>query len=318
MVVRSPDGTGLADSDWARVRAGDEIVVETESPTFDGPETDHGALPAADVEALRLAGFAKAAVSNSGGDFRKLLYFAPASREEAVIRAEKIFAEKFGDGINFEAVSVGLVSPDEPAAEAWSKKHRLVSAITEERLSSSSSSSTTAADVNLIALSSLKFDLLKKSVRSSVSTSGEDQQRCCDQKAGSFLQYNCARICSLLKQFDEMVERRVYPPLPDDDGVDVALLTDPQEWELVFKYVWTHGEMAAETRRPEHCHRLVQWLISLGLDFSSYYNRTHVLADPRPHLYPKMFARIRMLRKLKDILDFWLSDIFQLPLMTEI
>ena len=131
------------------------------------------------------------------------------------------------------------------------------------------------------------------------------------------MQYNCARVCSLLKQFDGMVEDGTYPAFKEE-SVDFGLLTDLQEWELIFKYLCPSLEMMKEIcGHPENVPRLVQWLMSFSMDFSSYYNRTHVLTDPREHLYPKMFARIQLFKRIKSWLEFWL-EVLDLPPLTEV
>ena len=245
----------------------------------------------------------------------KIITIAPISEEYVVNDAKRLLSQsRIESAVDFEIILVNHVTPDEEVKEAWKKKHELVSKISKKRLFSSSEE-ISSEKVNLITLSSLKFDLLKKSRKLNVFVARKEGQ--CDQKAGSFLQYNCARICSLLNQFDELVEQGAYPRLPSfEEGA--SLPTDQQEWELVFKYLHAHDEMISEVQQqPDNCHKLIQWLICFSHDFSAYYNRIHILSDQRSHLYPKMFARIRLLLKLKKMLEFWLGFL-DLPLLTSI
>ena len=43
---------------------------------------------------------------------------------------------------------------------------------------------------------------------------------------GCFVMYNCARMTTLLEQFQRNVDRGEYPPLPPVEGVDFSVLTD--------------------------------------------------------------------------------------------
>lgn len=291
-------------------------IAEGEFQSIEGrADSEHReeGISQAKVNALLLA---KLLGALDVGGFEKIVIVTPVSNEFVVNEAKRVWLESPSNrGHDVEIFPVHHVTPDEDAMEAWRRKRQLVAKISMERNFSGDEKEISSNKINLIALSSLKFDLLKKSRKSSVSLARDDDGQC-DQKAGSFLQYNCARICSLLNQFEELVESGTYPPLPDADD-ESELPSDEKEWELVFKYLYAHREMIQEMRSIDNCHKLVQWLISFSHDFSAYYNRTRILCDRREHLYPKMFARIRLLLKLKDMLEFWLNFL-GLPLLTSI
>uniref|UniRef100_A0A1Y1KHR4 DALR anticodon binding domain-containing protein n=2 Tax=Photinus pyralis TaxID=7054 RepID=A0A1Y1KHR4_PHOPY len=46
-------------------------------------------------------------------------------------------------------------------------------------------------------------------------------------KGASFILYNCARLATLLKEFQRKVELKSYPELPDLDKIDFSVLTQP-------------------------------------------------------------------------------------------
>ena len=313
-----PQGIDSLDEAWANVR--DATLITTNCDQSSRSSEGGNSLPAGTSIETQATCYA-ALVKNCLEDFecRQVLLFTSVAREQ-IVKATKTQLEesygRFSAGVDVQIIPVGHVNPDENVAQTWKKKCQFVREITRERLHSDEEDIPEEA-VRLIALSSLKLDLLRKNHKMTVSLHQEEKDQRCDQKAGSFLQYNCARICSLLKQFDDMVEDGTYPEVPVG-GVDASVLTDNQEWELVFKYLCSHPEMLALAYgHPENVSRLVQWLISFSLEFSSYYNRTHILTDPREHLYPKMFARIQLLKSLRNLLSFWLK-VFDLPLLTEV
>lgn len=43
----------------------------------------------------------------------------------------------------------------------------------------------------------------------------------------SFIFYNCARIATLLKEFEKRVKKKEYPVLPDIGNVDFTTLNQP-------------------------------------------------------------------------------------------
>ena len=326
MIIWHPQGQTAFDPKWSPLedisivdqREFDSIVDDFLSRAGDsddlGSGYDSSSSAALPQQAHRCAVALHSA--STGKSYQRLLYFTVSAREGVARAMKELWARRFknDDVADLEIVVVGRVNPDLVVKDAWERKRETVYVITKERLDGVEKVS--EEKINLITLSSLKFDLLKKNVRSNVALRVDETEQRCDEKAGSFVQYNCARVCSILNQFQDMVSDGTYPPVPQN--VNAILLSDSQEWELVSKYLGTHTEMIAETTgHPENLSRLVQWLISFGLDFSSYYNRTHVLTDPREHLYPKMFARIKLLQKLREWLEYWLH-VLDLEPLTEV
>lgn len=57
-----------------------------------------------------------------------------------------------------------------------------------------------------------------------------------------------------------------------------------------------------------------KFLVQLSMDFSSYYNRVHILGEPRPHLFGQMFARLQLLRAVREVLHTGLAMLGLPPL----
>ncbi|KAJ8301934.1 hypothetical protein KUTeg_020921 [Tegillarca granosa] len=111
-----------------------------------------------------------------------------------------------------------------------------------------------------------------------------------DSRAGSFVMYNCARLSTLFVHFEA-----------------------GEEWFLFFQYIFTYKDVIKQTveqivpasgeiQTKIHTHKICNFLIQLSHHLSSYYSRTHVLGDSRPHLMPKMFARLYLLKCIHKIM----------------
>ncbi|XP_015677378.1 DALR anticodon-binding domain-containing protein 3-like [Protobothrops mucrosquamatus] len=62
---------------------------------------------------------------------------------------------------------------------------------------------------------------------------------------------------------------------------------------------------------------ICKFLIQLSMDFSSYYNRVHILGEPRPHLFSQMFARLQLMRAVREVYHSALAT-FHLPPLSQI
>jgi len=92
-----------------------------------------------------------------------------------------------------------------------------------------------------------------------------------DGHTGPFLQYNHARLCSLMRKYGKPVE-------PD---VDFSLLTEPEETRLaIFLHDFPRRvRTVAATSEPA---TLAAYLIDLGDVYSSYYHRVRIITDDLP------------------------------------
>ncbi|ELU00657.1 hypothetical protein CAPTEDRAFT_128140, partial [Capitella teleta] len=126
-------------------------------------------------------------------------------------------------------------------------------------------------------------------------------------KGGVFVMYNCARLSTLFSNFEKAVEEGVYPALPPVSEIDFSTLKEEDEWGLVFNYVLIYPDLIENcvllNRGQAHCHKVCQFLQDFCRDLSSYYCRTHVLGESRPHLYPLMFARLYLLKSVFRVLS---------------
>ncbi|KAJ2950913.1 hypothetical protein O0L34_g5282 [Tuta absoluta] len=151
------------------------------------------------------------------------------------------------------------------------------------------------------------FELLQTKATSAVKINF-NQPTAGSSKGASFVLYNCARLETIIKTYNEKVEEGLYPPLPDIADVDLTLLTQEDEWILVFNYILGLPslinnciEMNDKTCefRPHH---ICSFLSSMVRVFSQYYRKVRILTEPRKHLLPVIFARMHMLIVLNETL----------------
>lgn len=131
-----------------------------------------------------------------------------------------------------------------------------------------------------------------------------------DTKGGVFLVYNYSRLSTLFENFENAVQSGKYEPLPSHGDIDFNLLQESEEWELVFNYLLMYPAVIFDSIKnlqlktakfPIQASKLCQFMQDLSNDFSSYYNRVHILCEPYPHLLPRMHARLYLMKALKQI-----------------
>ncbi|XP_057410774.1 DALR anticodon-binding domain-containing protein 3 isoform X2 [Balaenoptera acutorostrata] len=146
----------------------------------------------------------------------------------------------------------------------------------------------------VLSVATIKFEMLSTAPQSqlllaladsSISTKGT--------KSGTFVMYNCARLATLFESYKCSMEQGLYPTFPPVSSLDFSLLHDehpspPQgEWLLLFNSVLPFpdllGHTAALPRTAPGLHitarteMVCKFLVQLSMDFSSYYNRVHIL-----------------------------------------
>ncbi|KFB53333.1 AGAP003132-PA-like protein [Anopheles sinensis] len=127
-------------------------------------------------------------------------------------------------------------------------------------------------------------------------------------KGAAFILYNFARLVSIFKKYRLMMEQEGYPRIPPVDEVDFGLLTDPEEWHLLYVYVIgfpyavrrTLGDGDLERIAPHH---LLEFTFGLVSCLSKYYRSTRILTDNRPKLVPVMIARLHLLEAIYNVLQ---------------
>ncbi|KPJ16208.1 DALR anticodon-binding domain-containing protein 3 [Papilio machaon] len=146
--------------------------------------------------------------------------------------------------------------------------------------------------------SAVTFELLQTQPSSAVKINFDVSTGC--SKGAAFILYNCARLETIIRTFNEKVVDGTYPPLPQITNTDFSLLTQEEEWALVLTYAaGAAGALAGCGTGP---HRLCAFLSAMARLLSQYYRKTRILTEPRSHLLPVMFARIHMLKVLNETL----------------
>ncbi|KAL1021374.1 hypothetical protein UPYG_G00012480 [Umbra pygmaea] len=131
-------------------------------------------------------------------------------------------------------------------------------------------------------------------------------------RGGVFVMYNCARLHTLFDSYERGVEKGLYPEIPEVSQLDFSSLKEEGEWLLLFNYLIPFSETFDQSGQTLECDRagarlnlkteqICKLLVSLSKDFSSYYNRVHVLGEPLPHLFNQMFCRLQLLRALREL-----------------
>ncbi|KAJ0183104.1 hypothetical protein K1T71_001080 [Dendrolimus kikuchii] len=160
--------------------------------------------------------------------------------------------------------------------------------------------------------SAVKFELLQIKPNSAIKINF-DCSSTGSSKGASFILYNCARLETIIRTYNEKVNVGTYPPLPDFKDTDFTLLSQEDEWCLIFNFILglpSLLENCVEINdksieiRP---HLICTYLCSMVRVFSQYYRRTRILMEPRKHLLPVIFARMHMLKILNDTLKSCLN-----------
>ncbi|XP_041654965.1 DALR anticodon-binding domain-containing protein 3 [Cheilinus undulatus] len=131
-------------------------------------------------------------------------------------------------------------------------------------------------------------------------------------RGGVFVMYNCARLHTLFDSYERGVEKGLYPEIPESSQLDFSALKEEGEWLLLFNYLIPFSELMDQSGQALDCEgggarvnikteQICKFLVSLSKDFSSYYNRVHVLGEPLPHLFNQMFCRLYLLRALREL-----------------
>uniref|UniRef100_A0A8C7C1S1 DALR anticodon binding domain containing 3 n=1 Tax=Neovison vison TaxID=452646 RepID=A0A8C7C1S1_NEOVI len=178
---------------------------------------------------------------------------------------------------------------------------------------------------SVLSAATIKFEMLSTAPQSqlllaladgSISTKGT--------KSGTFVMYNCARLATLFEGYKHSREQGLYPTFPPVSSLDFSLLQDEGEWLLLFNGVLPFPELLSQTAAlacaapglhvTARTEMMCKFLVQLSMDFSSYYNRVHILGEPRPHLFGQMFARLQLLRAVREVLHAGLATLGLPPL----
>ncbi|NXV78855.1 DALD3 protein, partial [Atlantisia rogersi] len=179
--------------------------------------------------------------------------------------------------------------------------------------------------IDALTVAAIRFEMLSTAHRSQITLDLEDSSISTKgTKSGAFVMYNCARLATLFDTYQRAVEQGTYPPPPPASELNFSCLREEGEWLLLFNYLLPFPEVlqqAAQLSAPTQGIRITanteivcKFLIQLSMDFSSYYNRVHVLGEPFPHLFDQMFARLRLLGAVRDVFHSALATLHLPPL----
>ncbi|RMB98938.1 hypothetical protein DUI87_24483 [Hirundo rustica rustica] len=179
--------------------------------------------------------------------------------------------------------------------------------------------------IDALTVAAIKFEMLSTAHRSQITLDLENNSISTKgTKSGAFVMYNCARLATLFNAFQRAVEQGTYPPLPPVSELNFSCLREEGEWLLLFNYLLPFPEVlqqAAQLPPPSKGIRITastetvcKFLIQLSMDFSSYYNRVHILGEPFPHLFDQMFARLQLLGAVRDVFHSALATLHLPPL----
>ncbi|XP_050411795.1 DALR anticodon-binding domain-containing protein 3 [Patella vulgata] len=167
-----------------------------------------------------------------------------------------------------------------------------------------------------LTVAGLRFEMLSTTARNIVKLDLQENKdgQGLDNRAGSFVMYNCARLATLFKHYNDGVEKGFYPSLPDVDEVKFESLREEEEWTLLYNYIYIYPEMvkscvenlgpsSSDINAKIHTHKVANFLISLSRSLSSYYSRIHILGDCQPHLLAIMFPRLYLMKAAHQVLQ---------------
>ncbi|NWY75693.1 DALD3 protein, partial [Erithacus rubecula] len=179
--------------------------------------------------------------------------------------------------------------------------------------------------IDTLTVAAIRFELLSTAHRSQITLDLENNSISTKgTKSGAFVMYNCARLATLFSAFQQAVQQGTYPPLPPVSELNFSCLREEGEWLLLFNYLLPFPEVLQQAaqlppsskgiRVTANTETVCKFLIQLSMDFSSYYNRVHILGEPFPHLFDQMFARLQLLGAVRDVFHSALATLHLPPL----
>ncbi|XP_066900399.1 DALR anticodon-binding domain-containing protein 3 isoform X5 [Kogia breviceps] len=176
----------------------------------------------------------------------------------------------------------------------------------------------------VLPVATIKFEMLSTAPQSQLLLALADSISTKGTKSGTFVMYNCARLATLFESYKCSMEQGLYPTFPPVSSLDFSLLHDEGEWLLLFNSVLPFPDLLSQTAAlpctapglhiTARTEMVCKFLVQLSMDFSSYYNRVHILGEPRPHLFGQMFARLQLLRAVREVLHTGLAMLGLPPL----
>ncbi|KAK2091115.1 DALR anticodon-binding domain-containing protein 3 [Saguinus oedipus] len=178
---------------------------------------------------------------------------------------------------------------------------------------------------SVLCVATIKFEMLGTAPQSQILLALADSNISRKgTKSGTFVMYNCARLATLFESCKCSMEQGLYPTFPPVSSLDFSLLHDEGEWLLLFNSILPFPDLLSQTAVLDYTapglhiaartEMMCKFLVQLSMDFSSYYNRVHILGEPRPHLFGQMFVRLQLLRAVREVLHTGLAMLGLPPL----
>ncbi|KAF7250053.1 DALR anticodon-binding domain-containing protein 3 [Varanus komodoensis] len=179
--------------------------------------------------------------------------------------------------------------------------------------------------VSVLTSAAIRFEMLSTACQNQVLLDVEDTSISTKgTKSGAFVMYNCARLATLFETWQRAAEQGLYPAFPLPSELNYSSLREEGEWLLLFNSILPFQEVLRQgiqlpfssggLRVTASTEAICKFLIQLSMDFSSYYNRVHILGEPRPHLFDQMFARLQLMRAVQEVLRSALATLHLPPL----
>ncbi|XP_067319530.1 DALR anticodon-binding domain-containing protein 3 isoform X1 [Anolis sagrei] len=179
--------------------------------------------------------------------------------------------------------------------------------------------------VNVLTAAAIRFEMLSINHQSQVLLDVEEASISTKgTKSGAFVMYNCARLATLFETYKRAEAQGLYPAFPPPSELNYKSLREEGEWLLLFNGVLPFQETLDRVlqlplaegglRITASTEAVCKFLIQLSMDFSSYYNRVHILGEPRPHLFSQMFARLQLMRAVREVFHSALATLHLPPL----
>ncbi|XP_062978165.1 DALR anticodon-binding domain-containing protein 3 [Elgaria multicarinata webbii] len=179
--------------------------------------------------------------------------------------------------------------------------------------------------VSVLTSAAIRFEILSTAHQNQVLLDVEETSISTKgTKSGAFVMYNCARLATLFETYQRAVEQGLYPAFPLPSELNYFSLREEGEWLLLFNSILPFQEVLSQgmqlpitsggLRIPASTEAICKFLIQLSMDFSSYYNRVHILGEPRPHLFSQMFARLQLMRAVQEVFHSALATLHLPPL----
>lgn len=223
--------------------------------------------------------------------------------------------KKEGDKILLKVGTVldpksGKKNQDVTFAEFYRDTYRSMERISMERENSHLSEKRKLENLHVATIADIQFYLLSTSLQNSISKN--------PGYPATFILYNYARLIQIFRIFEEREDK--YGALPNVSDIDFGLLTEDEEWELIFTYILGYPEVIHSSVSDMFKGRmsgikLCQFLLGISNVMSRYYNRVKILRDPTPALKKIMFARLYLLKAVQMTVKHALA-ILDIPVLS--